>query len=289
MYMNQETVIASIITSLIASVVFWIIFSFIPNTIRYIKMRPRVERDIDDIKMQLFFYIQIPFLQSLHSASLFQSDINDGKLTKSDFEKALFGKCLSRDRCVNEFEHRLLPVGEKLKERVAELDVRLDRIQRYSSFMRMKEILLLKEVGENIHIYEYDEHKDMVDGVEFVAVNPTISYMASNFYDLYLLYHELVDICDSFILINRNMHEKYECTKRKLEKKKFVGYLIGWALVEKKYKKLLELQYAWEKSSKGKVEKKVNDFLELDSLKLVYLRGYLGFLDNKEEFYRFFT
>ena len=70
MYMNQETVIASIITSLIASVVFWIIFSFIPNTIRYIKMRPRVERDIDDIKMQLFFYIQIPFLQSLHSASL---------------------------------------------------------------------------------------------------------------------------------------------------------------------------------------------------------------------------
>ena len=73
--MDEHTILVSIVTSLIASVVFWIVFSLIPTTIKYFQIRPRVETDITDIKLHLLFFIQIPFLQSIHATSVFQADM----------------------------------------------------------------------------------------------------------------------------------------------------------------------------------------------------------------------
>lgn len=173
--MDKSALIVSIVTSLIASFLFWIVFNLIPWIYRYMRIRPRVEKDIMDIKTHLLFFIDTPFLQSVHSPSVFQLDIEKQKICEADFENALYGKCLSVERCIGEFEHRLLPVGKKLESNANELDKRLDKIQRYSDHLKTREILLLKEIGEKIHKYDFVEHTKVIDGMVFRSVDPTIS------------------------------------------------------------------------------------------------------------------
>lgn len=81
-----------------------------------------------------------------------------------------YGKCLSKESCVNEFEHRLLAVGEKLKFCADEFDKRFDRIQRYADYLKTNELLLLKDISEKIHTYGFAEHTTVVDGVPPVAI-----------------------------------------------------------------------------------------------------------------------
>lgn len=285
--MNKQDIAISIATSLIASLVFWVGFNLIPFICKYIRIRPRIESDINEIGTHLFSFIEVPFLQSVHSPSDFQKEIKGRKMCKKDFENALYGKCLSKDQCINEFEHRLLPVSEKLESRANELDKRLDRIQRYSSYLKTKEVLLLKEIGERIHAYEFVDHKDIVDGFAVVSVNPTISYMQTNFYMLYSLYHKLNDIIDSFHLFRRSDFERYRIAREKLETKHYVSYFMKWIFANKKYKVLLEVRNAFLQGNKEKTKKKLKEYLELDNEKLIYLRGYLDYLDSEEEYIKF--
>lgn len=282
--MDNPAIIVSIATSLVASIVFWIVFNEIPLIYKYKRIRPRVEEDIIDIKAHLLFFIQIPFLQSVHSSSVFQSDIEKQKIRKEDFENALYSKCLSEERCVNGLEHRLLPVGEKLESCADELDKRIDRIQRYSNYLKTKEVLILKEIGEKIHKYDFMEHKNIIDGMVFMSVNPTISYMKTNFYELYSLYHALKRLCDSFCLIKRNDFEKYRIARHKLEDKRYISYFIKWIFLDKKYKTLVELRHAFLKDNEKKIRIKLQKYLKLDNEKLIYLRGHLDYLASEEKY-----
>ena len=55
----MKEVLTAVVTSLIASVVFWIIFNYIPDKRRYNKVRPKVEFDIYEIFFGLGGYIRI--------------------------------------------------------------------------------------------------------------------------------------------------------------------------------------------------------------------------------------
>ncbi|SCY24587.1 hypothetical protein SAMN02910451_01912 [Butyrivibrio hungatei] len=274
--MDNHTVSVSIITSLIASIAFWFGFDFIPSRLKYLRIRPRVEKDLDDIRFHLFFFIQIPFLQSVHTASFYQTDIEDKKLQKSDFENALYGKCLSEDR-QNDSEHNLLAVGKKLEENANDIDKRIDRIQRYSNYLKTKEILLIKEIGEKIHTY------DFVDGLGFKTVNPTISYMSGNFYELYSLYHNFKVICDSYWFLNRNDFQKYNIIVGMLEKRKYISSFIRWMFLGEIYKTLVEVRYYFLKGNMKKVKLKLQKVLRLDKDRQVPLNLFLDYLLNENE------
>ena len=274
----------AIITSLIASLVFWIVFNLIPSAYKHFKIRPRVEQDILDIKDNLLFVIQIPFLQSTHSASHYQNDIRENKLKKEDFENALYGKCLNETQCINEFENRLLAVGKKLKDCIGELDKKLDRIYRYSDYLKTSEILLLKEMGEKLHTYSLDEEKIVIDGVVFQSVNPTLSYMKSNFYELYLLYHELQEKSNSFFLVKRSDIEKYNVVRENLKEKHYFRYFFGKLFLSKKYKMLIGMNSALQKGNTDKAKKRLEKYLALEELELVYIRSFLDVIATEEEY-----
>ncbi|WP_026661133.1 hypothetical protein [Butyrivibrio sp. AC2005] len=273
--MEVTTIWISIITSLLASIVFWFVFNFLPWIGKQLRIRPRIENDIIDIQLYLLFFIQIPFLQSLHTSSVFQSDIVREKLGKDNFENALYGKCLSAERCIGEFEHRLLPVGEELISSAEQLDKRLDRIQRYSDYLSTREILVLKEIGDRIHAYDFVEHKDVIDGMELVPVDPTISYMRDNFYELYLLYHKLNGISASYCLAKRNEYENYLIAKRELEDRHYLRLVARKFFLNRGYQILIDMRYYFLQGKKGKAKQKLQEYLEQENQKLVYLRGVL--------------
>ena len=130
-------------------------------------------------------------------------------------------------------------------------------------------------------------HKDVVDGFAFVSINPTISYMQTNFYTLYSLYHKLNDIIDSFYLFRRSDFEKYRIAREKLETKHYVSYFMKWIFVNKKYKILLGVRNAFLQGDKEKTKKKLKEYLKLDNKKLIYLRDYLDYLVSEEEYIKF--
>ncbi len=281
--MDKSTIITSIVTSLIASCIFAII-NVIPAIIKYLRIRPRVEDDLKDISVQLLFYIQIPFLQSIHTSTDYQKDICNNQLSKTDFENALYGKCLSSKRCVDGFEHRLLPVGEKLEIRTKEIDLRIDRIQRYAQYLSTKEILLLKDIGEKLHVYEYDDYEETINGIRFTSVNPTISYMSNNFYELYNLYHDLIALLDACLLIKRSEYEKYSLALKQLEKRKYLKFFWKRLFIHGKYAALLEIRWNYLIKDKKKTEKALRKYLMLEKSRLIYLRGYLEFIYSDAEY-----
>lgn len=286
MDISKDGIIVSIVTSFLAAVVFWIVFDLIPMLIKYFRIRPRLEKDIIDIELHLFFFIQIPFLQSVYTASFFQSEIEEKDFSQEDFKNALYGKCLSKESCVNEFEHRLLAVGEKLKFCADEFDKRFDRIQRYADYLKTNELLLLKDISEKIHTYGFAEHTTVVDGVPLVSVNPSISYMSRNFYELYILYHELKSLSDSFLLVKRNAFERYRITERELKNRRYVSYYTKRLFLEKKQRDLIDIRYYYLKGEKRKIKEKLIKYLQLDTQKLVYIRGGLDYLMSDSECFK---
>ncbi len=281
--MDSSTLFSSIITSLIASIVFWFAFSFVPSIIRWFRIRPRVENDLSDIRMHLFLFIQIPFLQSIHSSSLFQEDIKEKRLNLEDFEDALYGKCISEARRNGFFQNRLLNVSGVLIEQSRKIDKRLDLIYRYVDYLRTSEILVLKEIGEKIHTYEFVEHDPTVDNLTITPVNPSISYMKKNFYDLYELYHRLNRICESHRLIKCNGFETYLSISRKMNR----GILFCPFARRKlgvKYSILLKLRKCIKNNKVKSAETKLREYLECEKEKLVYQRGILEFVLCEEHY-----
>ena len=276
--MNGDAFWTAVVTSLIASLIFGLFFSFIPSRIRYFRIRPRVENDLSSITNQLLHFLDVPFMRSVRSPSCYQRDISAGRLTKADFDNALYGKCLSEMRCKGEFEHRLLPVGEALKTSADTIDIKIDRIQRYSEFLRTREILLLREVDELLHNLHFEDHDDVVNGVRLVTVNPTISSMSSAFWDLYNLYLELKSRCDSFWLLDRTEFNRFMIAEQSLESCRFFHYYIKRIWIKGKYAAVLDARRNSMRNNKVKTEKKLKKYLEAETEKLIYIRSIIDFV-----------
>ena len=56
--MNGDAFWTAVVTSLIASLIFGLFFSFIPSRIRYFRIRPRVENDLSSITNQLLHFLE---------------------------------------------------------------------------------------------------------------------------------------------------------------------------------------------------------------------------------------
>lgn len=277
--------LTAIITSLIAAVVFWLFFNVVPFWVfKYSRIRPKVVCDLKDISGTLLHFLEIPFVRSVHSASLYQNEIRSGTLTENDFENALYGKCLSPDRCVQGFEHRLLPVGNKLNKVAQQLDEKIDRIFRYSDYLRTREVVLLREIGKKIHTHEYEERNDIVDGVVIKTVNPSISYMKRNFYELYNLYQALKKKCDFSFYNKRNINERLSFAIEVLKDRHYWIYRLMRIRITGKKALLLDAKSAYMKGNKKRAEKKLRKYLELEEEKLVNLRGYFDYIQKDEVF-----
>lgn len=282
--MDQSTIISSIVTSLIASIVFGLVFNAIPAVYKYIRIRPRVEEDINDIKTYVFFFLQVPFLKSIHSASDYQSCIKEKSLKIEDFENSLYGKCLSEKRCKGVFEHRLLPVGKKLEELADTVDLRIDRIHRYTNYLSTKEILIFREIVEIIHKYEFVEQDTIVDGVAIETIDPSISYMKTNFFELYELYHKLRKKCNNYLFLHRNDYEKYNLAMEHYEHRHYVRYIISKLFINNKFKSILSCRVCYINGNKYRSKQNLKQYLKHENDRLISLRGFLIFIQEDEEF-----
>ena len=95
--MTWHDIIAAIVTSLIASVVFWLVFNVLPNKVERKHIKPLLDFDLYHIYSKLAHFLEIPFYHSLHSPSYLQTQLFSGEMKKEDYRLYLATKCLTEE------------------------------------------------------------------------------------------------------------------------------------------------------------------------------------------------
>lgn len=179
-----------IFSSIVAGLIFWLIFSFLPERKRKKSFGIGIFNDLLLLNGQIFSYFDFLLRHTERSPSFFQEKIHACSLSKDELSLALQNKVISKDYLYDQAANQMLIVGEELINKVSEIDVVINRLYSFNYFLSSQEIKLLRSIYGNIHTYmpyvESNIHRDKA----LVPVNPSISFMAHSAYALQENYRE---------------------------------------------------------------------------------------------------
>lgn len=279
--MTWNEIIAAIVTSLIASVVFWLVFNVIPNAVERKRIKPLLDFDLYQIYTKLAHFLEIPLKHSNHSPSHLQMRLYQGQLKKEDYDLYLSTKCLTEEyHQVDDMAKNLMPIGGALKARSNEIVEMIQKLYVFNKYLSAKEILLCRKIADKITTYDFEMRAFHQVGSQVMGpVDPTMRNMAGMFYDTYLLFLELQTILIAQKPLGGALGDFY----RDLNFRR-MGLVYG----QEKFKQVMKIAKKGKDSfsktyyfrslyRQGKTEKALDALrkhLESDSMKLVYQRGY---------------
>ncbi len=173
----MSKLLQSVLSSIAAAIVFWLIFAYFPERRRRNKLRPKLDLDICQVYRTLFTIFDLIMGFGVRSPSAFQSKIRANMLRPEDIELGLQNKCLNEsflyDRNVS---GSLMPIGRELSARTKEIDEITDRLFQFSNYLTTREILLLEQVRVKLHVYDLERLSELakinINGRPFAPVNP---------------------------------------------------------------------------------------------------------------------
>lgn len=185
-----------IILSIFAAIVFWLVFAFFPERIRHKKIRVKIGLNLYQIYTNMFSLFDIVMKVNTHSPSHFQKEIRSIKLNKNDFDLGLQNKCLNEHYLIyTDFPQELLPIGKSLYERVRKIDNTIDRLFSFSFYLQSNEILFLEKIRTKLSTHDLENHNkpaiSVIGNRKLYPVNPSLSYMRNNIFELFQLFGEL--------------------------------------------------------------------------------------------------
>jgi len=220
-----------ILLSIIAAVIFWLVFSYFPERNRKRKIRPKLDLDMYNVYTSLFSIFDLVMRSNNHSPSNFQPKIKGNKLEKEDLELGLQNKCWNETYLYDkDVSQNLLIIGESLFEKASKIDLTVERIFNFSNYLSADEILILERIRKKLQIYELADYNrnaaSIIGGIELKPVNPSLSFMSQNLFELYKLFINFQDLVysnnyiDRDISISKVQHyfysEKYEKCKKEI-------------------------------------------------------------------------
>lgn len=200
-----------IFLSIIAAVIFWFAFSFIPERSRKLKIRGKIDLEIYQVYTRLFALFDLIMRKNNHSPSDYQQLIRGKKLSKRDIEIGLQNKCLNESYMFYpELRDNLLPIGKNLWKYENKINGIIDRLFNFSFYLNPVEILLFENIRNKLNTYELEDYnRDAfaeIGGMKLHPVNPSISYMTNNFNELFDLFSQLQDLVFSNKLETRDIY-----------------------------------------------------------------------------------
>lgn len=286
--MTCNELIAAIITSFIAAIIFWFVFNFIPNKCEKKKVKPMIDFNLYQIYFRLSFFLQIPFRPKMTHSMYSQNKFNNGLFTLEDFRLFLSTKCLSEDyQKIDDIAKHLLPIGDTLKKDSQKILEMIQGTYVFNKYLSAEQIILCRKIADKLSMHSFDLKAFEKDGNLILhPVDPTLKYMSKMFFELYQLFLQLQDMLidetttsDEFgnvhlILFRRKMDILYSqkqydkvASKTKRNNDRFLRSLH--------FRALLHL----DKTKEG--IKEIMMYLKEDKEKLIYLRGIFSeFVDN---------
>ena len=184
----------AVITSLVASIVFWLVFDRFPRRVAQRRIQPLVNYDLYQVYSKLFQYLETPFRQFEHSPSQFQTELFTGVLSMNDFKVFLSTKCLSESyQSIDENSGYLFPIGEKLQKITDDIEETINQLYVFNHYLSAEQILICRQILDKLKTYSYDLPSSQYhsDGSVTHCVNPTANYLAKMFYEVYALFMRL--------------------------------------------------------------------------------------------------
>lgn len=281
-YFN-ENLLLPIVLSIIAAIIFWLAFNYLPTRWKYKKIRPKVEFDLYQMHLDLSFYFFKLFKISPHRSVENQHTINAGCLTKNEINLWLQDKCLNETYKYDENKTKLISIGEELERIALKYSERLQKLLNFVDYLSVDEILLLQKIEYKLFTYDYRNNSESIIGnKKLQPLIPNIAYMTENIYEIYQLYLALRKIIIEFKLIDKNINKyilqnlnssKAEDYYNRGDYKKCLRY------VNRKLKKentWLVFQCQLKLGNEATAYKKLREILSSSTLELVSLRGYLS-------------
>ena len=294
-------ILMAIITSLVASIVFYLFFQLMPERIRYRRIRTRIEAELTEIASSLFFYLEEPFRYDMHSASFFQDEMCNGFITKRDFELGLYNKCLNESYLFDENRDKMMVVGNVLKKHADETSKKIHQVLLNQHYLTSNEILIIEDIDRLLYTHLYDSNAStQVQNYILRPLNPTLSYMGHTFYKLYLLWLELRQVMFKYSYIKREKRQgrekffglkwsyvkflvankEYKRAKKEIKKLSRLQITDFQQQVLRSYCLRINLENGELKQAKELLKKMLTDFSRDN---LIYMRGFLNCIIDNEE------
>ena len=205
------SILVAIVTSLIASIVFYVVFQLIPEKIKYHKIRPRIEVELMEIADSLYHYLAMPFCPNLRWSPLLDDEMKKEFLGKNDFELGLYNKCLNESYLFDENKDKLVVAGHFLQKQTNEISTKIHQVLLSQHFLTSEEILIIEDIDRLLHTHIFDSNAtDRIGAFIIRPVNPTLSYMCHNFYKIYQLWIELRHVIFRYTVIKKEQRQGAE-------------------------------------------------------------------------------
>lgn len=182
-------IVFPIVLSIISAIIFWLVFSYFPKKVRFNRIRPKVDQDLQTIVSNLFEIFRIIMSENLQShPCLYGKRIISGQLAKADIELGLQNKVLNSS-CLKgqEIDKYLVPVGERIHSKIESILKKIDELYFFSEFLKSNEILLLEKIKKTIYVNDFSDYPKKTE-----YLNPSLSYLQDYFFTLYGFYCELL-------------------------------------------------------------------------------------------------
>lgn len=285
----------AVVTSLVASVVFWLTFDFIPQKRAQKKIQPLVDYDLYLVYLKLFQFIETAFRPYENTPSQYQNEIFTGRITESDFRLFLSTKCLTEGhRSIDEKSRMLLPIGKRLQEFKEEIEAIINQLYVFNHFLSAEQIFICRQVLDklNMHSYDWPAVNAERNGTIARCVNPTAGYLSRMFNEVYALYLKL----QNYLINSKKERDEIFANYRMLLESDRIAYLFS----QGKYKTVCRLV---KKSGNefshsflfrslfllGEIDqskKEMIDYLHQSSLRLISIRNIFGEVINDEDLKR---
>lgn len=189
-----------VLLSIIAGLIFWIIFQVLPDRRRKKKLRPKLENDLYNVSNSIYHLVELAFLHCENPVSHFQHDIRSGKVEKKDIELALFNKAKNHKHLVNQFKNNIV-IGDLIYKSTTNIRLSIERILFFNEQLSVEEILVLEDIYQEINRYDFfnkdDEFGSVISGRLYTPINPTLSVYSQFFFDMLKLVQRLDKIISS--------------------------------------------------------------------------------------------
>lgn len=194
----NSNILLPILLSIVAAIIFWMFFSYLPERKRRNKLRPIVELALFEVYTQLFSLFDLAMRDASNTSSFYQPEIRGGKLTQEKIALGLQNKCINHSYLFDpNLQGKLIVVGEELLNLTSGIEELANKVLSFHTFASAEELLLLEKIREKLRVYNFNERnvnkscESISNGMIYRPANPTISYCSQNFFEIYQLFLNL--------------------------------------------------------------------------------------------------
>ncbi|MDR3597053.1 hypothetical protein [Clostridium sp.] len=280
-----KDIIIPILLSVVAGIIFWLIFNYFPDKNRKSKIRPKIEFNMFTIYKELIYYLDYILAYNINTSTFFQFQLKGGILEKEDFELGLQNKCANNTYLYDENHSKFIVIGNLLVDRASKINNEIERIFLFNQFLSVDEILLLEKIREKLSVYEFKANAQSPYGS---PINPNLSYMTDGIFTIYKLFLQLQRIIfsnkyfkDSSIVVD--IIRYYYCNKNYKLCQDFIKKNINKYVEHKITFDCFDLLCDYELNKKEVAFKKL-DKLFKDKIELVGFREMLSPMIKENRF-----